>query len=103
MAAPEELPIGERQYEEPHPRDLRWAKGKEIPKRWRMHSIFSGVIHIEPVQDGVHRYPPVQIDVPRRPDFIARYINMPPTDWRELFKDETPADKGPVKLPAEML
>ncbi|HVS79088.1 MAG TPA: hypothetical protein VHD84_02250 [Candidatus Saccharimonadales bacterium] len=42
-------------------------------------------VKIEPLQDGVLRYPPVQVQVPRRPDYIERYVSMEPSDWSSLL------------------
>lgn len=47
---------------------------------YRLGKIALGVASYEPRQEGIHRYPPVQVEVNRDPERIKGYIDMEPTD-----------------------
>jgi hypothetical protein len=65
----------------------RQLKSKEVPSGYRVCRIISKYVELEPLQEGVYRYPPVQVQVPRRPDFIEKYVSMGQTDWSSLLLD----------------
>jgi hypothetical protein len=72
-----------KMYEDPGWEYFKPAKDGNFTKGMRLAMIIGGLRFTEPLQDEVFRYPPIQVDVPRRPDFIANYVNMRPTDWSE--------------------
>lgn len=84
VKAPE---FGLAEYREPDPTSfLRRPKAHTIGHRvlqmrgFRICRIDSDELGFEPHQD-VHLWPPVQVQVPRSPDYIARYMNMAPYSW----------------------
>jgi hypothetical protein len=81
MAVPEIFRKTETaQYQEPGPFDYRVISIYEkVPDGWRMSAIFGQIVQIEPEQEDVKRYPPVQVDVPRNREYIKQYINMGPS------------------------
>ncbi len=89
------LAAGRREYEEPGERALihlssaAWEAIRPLPLH-RIKIIDSAGVTIEPLQDGVYRYPPVRVQVPHDPEATQRYVNMPPTDWSEIIhRDST--------------
>jgi hypothetical protein len=106
------MSIGEAiaaQYMEPEPTDLKEIRFLRLPiigrrqrrkletmlnEGYKLRAINVGRIMLEPKQPGVHRYPPVQVGVPRNPDFISQYVDMPPTiqsegNFSEELKENT--------------
>ena len=53
--------------------------------RFRVCSIDVKLIKLEPVQEDVLRYPPVQVQVERDPEATRRYIGM---GWHEVKKQD---------------
>jgi hypothetical protein len=105
------MSIGEAiaaQYMEPEPTDLKEIRFLRLPiigrlrrrkldtllnDGYRLRAINMGRVMLEPIQPGVLRYPPVQVGVPKDPDFISRYIDMPPTAQSEVsFSQELKED-----------
>lgn len=60
--------------------------GHEILKGFRTCIIDLNTVVFEPLQKGVHRYPPVVVHVPRDPVFNERYLKMEPTLQSDFFK-----------------
>jgi hypothetical protein len=87
MAATETVPeFGSVKYQEPASfirRSTSRAIGISVLKaqNFRICNFNPDEIDFEKPQEGVHRYPPVQVQVLRNPDFIQRYINMEPNTW----------------------
>jgi hypothetical protein len=84
MVAPE-LTSQSEKYEYCEPFAFIHLETGIIPKHYRLAMIIDKIWLFEPIQDGVLRYPPVQVDVPRNPDSIDDYVNMGPTNWSEAF------------------
>jgi hypothetical protein len=84
MALPEKSRPGQnRKYEQPRWNEFEEIRDGQVPEGKRVARIIGRVLFAEPCQEGVLRYPPVQVIVPRDPDFITEYIDMGPTDWRK--------------------
>ena len=75
-------------YEDSNPNEFLPVENGKVLADERVAMIIGGILLVEPRQDGVLRYPPVQVDVVRNPDFITEYVNMPPTDWSEVLHHE---------------
>jgi hypothetical protein len=95
--------LGWAQYQEADPSLLkRLPKANLVGRQallaqgFRVRTINDFSIEFEPGQEGVFRYPPVQVQYPRRPDYISSYINMGPTDWAEVIEkwDSDNEDSG---------
>ena len=85
--------FGPKQYQEPDPGLFKRPKKAADRERlleegWRVCAIHGLGKVLEPPQEGVLRYPPVQVEVPRRPDFIEVYVSMGPTDWSQIYKKD---------------
>lgn len=50
---------------------------------YRIAFIEGDEVKVEPLQDGVLRYPPVQVGVPRDQDFIEEYTHMGPSTFSD--------------------
>lgn len=82
-----------QRYQEPGTLDVRYEpiEDTEAIRDWlengyRVRRIINRLISFEKLQEGVLRYPPVQVQVARDPEYIQAYINMEPTkDWSKLI------------------
>ena len=90
MAIPEAAPGG-AEYQEPNKDSFIRLPKEELAGQLAVESAGYRVcafdeisVTFEPLQDGVLRYPPVQVSVPRDPEYIQSYITMGPTDWSKL-------------------
>lgn len=88
-------------YIEPDPDSLvgilradEW--GREVLQKvgFRIKIIEVDEIIFEPRQTGVHRYPPVIVEVERAPEEIASYINMERNLWIRRDNPEEVADSN---------
>ncbi|HET7528995.1 MAG TPA: hypothetical protein VFJ84_02085 [Candidatus Saccharimonadales bacterium] len=90
MAAIEEVrePEAQSGYVAPEvqsmPRISKEAAALVCELGYRVAFIYGDEVKVEPLQEGVHRYPPVQVEVARDPDFIDRYIDMGPSTFSSL-------------------
>lgn len=89
-----EIMSAQSEYREPWPSDYITVETGEFGARalaelttnYRVSRVDGDVVVREPRQDGVLRYPPVQVEVKRDAEQVERYIKMPPTDlsfWRD--------------------
>jgi hypothetical protein len=87
MAFPESSPSQQfKKYEEPRWADFKEVTDGKVVEGMRVARIISRKhLVLEPIQEDVLRYPPTPVQQERDPDFIARYINMSPTDWHEII------------------
>jgi hypothetical protein len=74
------------------------TNGEREMEGYRLAETIGRVSIFEPLQPGVRRYPPVAVEVGRSAAKVSEYVNMPPTDWSEVFfrpkKDTESSDAG---------
>jgi len=73
------------QYQEPDISSIKYEPTYGYtPNGMRLRGFVGMFVELEPVQDNIRRYPPVQVGVPRNPSFISDYVTMKPTNWSEV-------------------